>query len=133
MWFKNLKRKTKKSFIVFDICNYYSSITPELMSTVLDWAEQYIKITKEDRNVIMQSKKAFIYSEDTPWVKKGDKNFDVGMGVYDGAETADLIGLFHLDVITNRIKESKPGYTVMMVLLLQKLPQAILRKFANKL
>ena len=57
----------------------------------------------------MQSKKSFLFSEDTPWVKKGDKNFDVGMGAYDGAETADLIGLFLLDVITKRIKDIEAG------------------------
>ena len=133
MWFKNFKRKTKKSFIVFDICSYYSCITPELMSQVLDWAEQYIKITKEERNVIMQSKKSFLYSEDTSWVKMGDKNFDVGMGAYDGAESADLIGLFLLDVITKTIKDIKAGCSMMMVSPWPRLPLKILRKFANKL
>ena len=32
----------------------------------------------------------------TPWSKKGDDNFDVAMGAYDGAEICELIGLFML-------------------------------------
>ena len=79
------------------------------MSEALDWAEMYLEITQEERNIIMQSKKAFLYMEDKPWVKKGEKNFDVGMGAFDGAETCDLIGLFLLDQITNRIKEIEVG------------------------
>ena len=94
---------------MFDICSFYPSITPELMSKVLDWAERYVQITQEEREIIMKSRKSFLYTGDTPWVKKGEKNFDVGMGAFDGAECCDLIGLFLLDQITNRIKEIESG------------------------
>ena len=30
------------------------------------------------------------------WVKKGERNFDVSMGAYDGAEVCELIGSFML-------------------------------------
>ena len=30
------------------------------------------------------------------WVKKGQDPFDVGMGSYDGAEVADIVGLYLL-------------------------------------
>ena len=102
-WFKQIKNKKRKSFIQFDICNYYSSITPELLSKALDWAEMYVTITPEERNTIMQSKKSFLYTGDTPWVKKGDTNFDNAMGAWDGAEVCDIIGLFLLDQLANRI------------------------------
>ena len=108
-WFRKLRNKKRKSFIVFDLCSFYASITPELMSKVLDWAEMYVKITQEERDIIMKSKKSYLYTGDTPWVKKGDKNFDVGMGAFDGAECCDLIGLFLLDQISNRIKEIDSG------------------------
>ena len=108
-WFKKLKNKRRKHFIVFDIDNFYPSITPELMSKALDWAEMYVNISEEERNIIMMSKKSFLYAGKTPWVKKGDKNFDIAMGAFDGAESCDLIGLFLLDQITNRVKEIEAG------------------------
>ena len=109
MWFKQLKNKKRKSFIQFDICNYYASITPELLSKALDWAAMYVTITHEEKNIIMLSKKSFLYTGDTPWVKKGDTNFDIAMGAWDGAESCDLVGLFLLDQLTNRIAGLETG------------------------
>ena len=57
----------------------------------------------------MQSKKSFLYTGVTPWVKKGDSNFDVAMGAFDGAESCDLIGLFLLDQISKRITSLNAG------------------------
>ena len=36
-----------------------------------------------------------------PWVKKGNKVFDVTMGSWDGAEVADLVGLYLLSQLTD--------------------------------
>ena len=36
-----------------------------------------------------------------PWVKKGNENFDVGMGSYDGAQMCELVGLFLLSQMTH--------------------------------
>ena len=51
----------------------------------------------EDRSLIMHTKQSLLYDGRDTWVKKGDRNFDVGMGSYDGAETCDIVGLFLLD------------------------------------
>ena len=37
-WFKNLKEKPNLKFIVFDIVNFYPSITQELLEQALNWA-----------------------------------------------------------------------------------------------
>ena len=58
-WFNQIKNKQRKSFIQFDIINYYASITPDLLSKALDWAEIYVTLAPDDRNIIMQSKKIF--------------------------------------------------------------------------
>ena len=44
----------------------------------------------------MHAKKSLLFSEGTPWTKKGDSIFNVGMGSFDGAETCELVGLFLL-------------------------------------
>ena len=104
-WFKNLKNKRRLRFIQFDICKYYECISPELLENTIEWARMYLDISDEEKEIIMESKKSFLYTGDTPWVKKGSVNFDNGMGAFDGAECCDLIGLFLLDQLKNRIKE----------------------------
>ena len=40
-----------------------------------------------------------MYSEGVPWVKKGDGNFDIGMGAYHGAQACEIVGLFLLSLL----------------------------------
>ena len=60
------------------------------------WARQFITISEEDENTIVQAKKTLLYNNNTPRIKKGDNDFDVAMGSFDGAETCELVGLFLL-------------------------------------
>ena len=103
-WFKQLNNKKRKSFIVFDICSFYPSITPDILKKALNWARKFVKITKKEENTILKSKKCFLYTGSTPWVKKGQENFDVGMGAWDGAESCEIVGLYILDHIKCRVK-----------------------------
>ena len=109
IWFKQLKNKPRKSFILFDICNFYPSITPQLLSNALDWAMMYVNITPEEKDIIMKSKKSYLYTCNVPWVKKGQENFDIGMGAWDGAESCDIVGLYILDQLKNRIAGFESG------------------------
>ena len=56
-------------------------------------------ISHDDRKVILHAKKTFLYDKNIPWTKKGDKNFDVGMGSFDGAETCEIVGLYLLHLL----------------------------------
>ena len=107
-WFKALSDKKKKRFIQLDIESFYPSITPELLDRALEWAETHVEITTEEKNVIRKAKQSFLYTGNTPWVKKGGK-FDVSMGAFDGAESSDLIGLFLLHLIETEIKDVEIG------------------------
>ena len=95
-WFKKLNHKSSSSFIVFDIVSFYPSISEELLNAALDWAQQYTKISKKDRNTIIQSRRSLLYFDNSYWTKKKNSNFDVPMGSYDGAEICDICGLFLL-------------------------------------
>jgi hypothetical protein len=64
-----------------------------------------VHITKEEIKIILQTKKDLLFTDGKPWIKKGNKVFDVTMGSWDGAEVADLVGLYllfltHLDLDT---------------------------------
>ena len=47
-WFKQIKNKKTGNFIQFDICNFYLSISNELLNKALDFAEQYTTISLLD-------------------------------------------------------------------------------------
>ena len=85
----------------FDIESFYPSITPELLNRAIDWASDLVKITPQQRKIIHETKQSFLYTGSAPWVKKGNVNFDIAMGAYDGAESTDLIGLFLLFQLKN--------------------------------
>ena len=95
-WFKDIKDKKDLLFIQFDVCEFYPSISENLLDLALDFASEYTNITDEEKDIIIHAKKTFLFHEGTPWVKKGDSNFDVGMGSFDGAETCEIVGLFLL-------------------------------------
>ena len=95
-WFKTLEGKDKLSFIEFDIVDFYASITEEILKKALNWARDVVEITDEEIGTILQTKKALLFFNNQCWVKKGRTTFDVSMGSWDGAEVADLIGLYLL-------------------------------------
>ena len=66
-----------------------------LLENAIKWAKDFVDIS-EDEMTITQTKKSLLFNGGNPWTKKGDTNFDVAMGVYDGAETCDIVGLFLL-------------------------------------
>ena len=95
-WFKNLKNKQGLKFIVYDIDSFYASITPKLLDETLEWASTLVAITPLQKKIIHQACESFLYHEGIPWVKRGEKNFDVGMGAFHGAQVCEVIGLFIL-------------------------------------
>ena len=98
-WFANLKQKHKLKFVQFDVENFYPSISEELLEKAIDYAMQFDDISQEEREVIFQSKKSSLHSKGQAWTKKGDSQFDVTMGSFDGAETCELVGLYLLSLL----------------------------------
>ena len=106
-WYKNIKDKKQFKFINWDIDNYYASITPTLVEQSLDWAMQYADSTPQQRKIINQACQSFLHFRGQPWMKKGDVNFDVGMGAYHGAQLCEIVGLFMMSRLAH-IKDLSP-------------------------
>ena len=50
----------------------------------------------------MQARKTLLFEETRPWIKNsGDKDFNVPMGCFDGAEICELVGTFIQSNLTN--------------------------------
>ena len=100
-WFKIIDDKSKSKFIVFDIVEFYPSISEKLLREAISWACSAVNFTPEEIDIILKSKNSLLWNKDVPWRKKGASNFDVTMGSYDGAETCDLVGLYLLSQLQN--------------------------------
>ncbi|XP_022810398.1 uncharacterized protein LOC111347413 [Stylophora pistillata] len=102
-WFNSLEDKSSLSFICFDVCEFYPSITEKLLSKALDFASKYCSINSHEREIILHAKRSLLFNDDCPWEKKSASNlFDVTMGSFDGAETCELVGCFLLSILTEK-------------------------------
>ena len=108
-WFKKIEQKQHQSFIGFDICEFYPSITEELLDNAITFASEHVQISEETKEIMKQAKKSFLFHKESPWNKRNNNDlFDITMGSYDGAETCELVGLFILSKLSS-ITEIKVG------------------------
>ena len=106
-WFKAITNKQDKKFFVYDVVDFYPSICEETLKKALDWASLQTDISIDDRNVIMHARASFLWAFSKIWAKKKcDNFFDNPQGSNDGAEVAELVGLFML----NQILEANIGF-----------------------
>ena len=95
-WFKDLVAKDTLTFIQFDIIEFYPNITEKLLKGALQFAQSKVDLNDEECDLILKTKEAILFKAGRPWIKRGGKPFNVTMGSWDGAEVADLVGLYLL-------------------------------------
>lgn len=109
-WFKSLTNKSSLSFVIFDIADYYPSISEALLLKALEYAKQFAPITEQEENTIMHARKSLLFDKNIPWRKKtNDDMFDVTMGSFDGAEICELVGLLILDELRSEFRNDCIG------------------------
>ena len=102
-WFNSLQNKELLSFICFDVCDFYPSITEKLLCKALDFANSYRPISPHERDITIHAKRSLLFSENVPWEKRSSNDrFDVTMGSFDGAETCELVGCYILSRLTEK-------------------------------
>ena len=62
-WFCNLQDKQSLSFLVFDIIDFYPSISEQLLLKALDFANQFDTISSQEKEVIMHSRKSLLFDK----------------------------------------------------------------------
>ena len=73
--------------MIFDITEFYSSISKKLLDDSINFAQQHVQIKREDFNIIQQTRKSLLYKPDIPWQKKNTDLLNVKMEAYQGART----------------------------------------------
>ena len=96
-WFQKIENKNKYKFMVFDIKDFYSSVSKKLLDDSINFARQHVQLKREDFSMIQHTRKSLLYNKEIPWQKKNTNLFDVPMGAYDGAEVCEIVGLFLLN------------------------------------
>ena len=100
-WFENMPNKQTRSFICFDIVDFYPSITEELLNKALKFASQYDETSENEKSIIMKAKQSPLFNRNETWRKKtSDSLFDVTMGSFDGVETCELVGSYLLSQLS---------------------------------
>ena len=75
--------ESRKSFLQWDICEFYPSITEPLLYEAIEFAQnKNVIIEKDEITIIMHSRKAFLFSyysegKQITWQKTRNSNFDV--------------------------------------------------------
>ena len=125
-WFNAIPEKCRHAFITFDVCEFYPSISEELLMKALDYASKFTKITQQDRHIIIHSKRSLLYHQNSPWTKKNsDSPFDITMGSYDGTETCELIGVYMLSLIAPKFKDEVGLYRDDVITVCKATPREI--------
>jgi len=61
-WFENIKNKSSKSFNIFDLFNFYPSISEDLLYKAVSFASHLANIPTERLEIILHSKKSILLS-----------------------------------------------------------------------
>ena len=110
-WFDNKAEKENKTFLIFDVVDFYPSISEKLLKKTLTWAKQQTEIKNIESDTIMHARNTLLYDQNhKPWVKRDTSNsFDVAMGAFDGAEVCEMVGLFMLQKLKTEITTADIG------------------------
>ena len=98
---------------MFDIKDFYPSITQDLLNKALNFTSEYIYISKCDIDVINDARKSLLFDGSHTWIKKQGL-FDVSMGAYDEVEVCELAGTYMLNVLSKKYNKNILGFIGMM-------------------
>ena len=105
-WFRNFSNKNKCKFLVFDIVDFYPSISKKLLTDAINFGKQYSIIDSNASDIIFHCRKSVLFGKNSTWIKNNGSLFDVTMGSFDGAELCELVGLFLLSGLASIIGKS---------------------------
>ena len=94
---------------MFDIKDFYPSIKETLLNEAIQFAKEYVPITRKDVEVIFHARKSGLCNDGEPCVKKEGGSFAVTMRAYDGAEVCELIGIYMLCLIGKKYDSENIG------------------------
>ena len=89
---ESIKNKSKCIFMQYDIEEVYPSIFEYLLKKSINYATIFVDISSDKGKAIMHSRKSLLFNNSDK--KNSNKDFDVTIGSFDGAEICELVGPF---------------------------------------
>ena len=83
IWIKNIKFKSRTTFIRFDIMEFYPSLSKDLLLNSLNHANNFIDITEEQIENILTCWKSILTDSKSTWIKNCTENVDIPTGSYE--------------------------------------------------
>ena len=108
-WFNSLIDKHRMKSFMFDIKDFYHSITHDLLNKALSFVSEYIYISKRDIDVINHARKSLLFDGSHTWIKKQGGLSDVSIGAYNGAEVCQLVGTYLLNILSKKCNKNDLG------------------------
>ena len=97
-------------FIQYDIEAFYPNISKALLMKAINYAKSVTEVTNEEVEIIIHSRRTVLASEDGDvWMKKKSSEFYVGVGAFDGAEVAEMVGLLMLHKLEEIMDKKDSG------------------------
>ena len=69
-WFKSIRNKHLCKFVVFDIREFYPSITENLLKKALTFAEAHTHLSDDDKAIIHHARKSLLFNDQQTWIKR---------------------------------------------------------------
>ena len=107
-WFLKIPDKNRYKFAIFDIKDFYPSISEKLLTNALNFAKEITDISREDMQIMYHARKTLLFSNQKPWMKR-EGNLFVTMGAYVGADVCELVGIFLLNKISGKYDKNDIG------------------------
>ena len=79
-WFLKIPDKNRYKFAIFHIKDFYPSISEKLLTNALNFVKEIIDISREDMQIMYHARKALLFSNEKPWMKREGNLFDVTIG-----------------------------------------------------
>ena len=109
-WFKKIDNKKDCKFIQFHIKEFYPAISESILGKAINFAKEFIDIESSNLRTIQHCRKSLLFHMNEAWKNKStDSCFDVTMGSYDGAEICELVGIFILKSLEDKIDKQDIG------------------------
>ena len=74
-WLMEIKNKEKNDFTIFDIVDFYPSISKDLLTNAINFDSTITSIDQNTIETIMHSRKSLLFINNEIWVKKDNPIF----------------------------------------------------------
>ena len=108
-WFKSIREKSSYTFVMFDVKDFYPSISESLLKEAIEFAKTHVPINDKEMGTILHARKSLLFDKTHTWIKKKGGLFDVTMGAYDGAEICELVGTYLLSLLAEKYNKDDIG------------------------